>query len=417
MYVVSSCNSIVILVLPSEKGNPGACVSRERAYGREVRAADGNTGLLKYWGWEPASARQGGFASGSTRGAPRALRTHVKAALTRVDVTTQLTERGGPDGAYERARGLRDLGRQPRGSDRLWQAAPPLEGEVSEFVGSAACQSCHEDIYGRWKETLMVNVLQDPKKRPDAILADFVTPHPLVTFTPSEVVFTFGSKWEQRSFTQIGDDYFVFPAQWDVQQKTWRPYFPKADTKWWAAHYPADPMQRPTGALCDGCHAVNYDITTKTVTEWNVGCEKCHGAGGWHVREPVKKTIINPAKLDHVRADDVCIQCHSQGQPRTNPIEGRYFDWPVGYQPGDRLSDVWMLEEHHLGQETFTHWPDGSAHKNRMQGNNYVQSLMYTKGVRCYACHDAHGTEYEADLWRPGNAVCLTCHPEGEPEP
>jgi hypothetical protein len=105
---------------------------------------------------------------------------------------------------------------------------------------------------------------------------------------------------------------------------------------------------------------------TKTVTEWNVGCEKCHGTGGRHGEDPVAKTIVNPATLDHVRADDVYLQCHSQGQPRRNPIEGRYYDWPVGYQPGDRLSDVWNLEEHHLGQETFTHWPDGSARKNRM---------------------------------------------------
>jgi predicted CXXCH cytochrome family protein len=294
----------------------------------------------------------------------------------------------------------------------------PPPGVAPAFVGSDACQSCHQDLYARWKTTLMANVLQDPRRRPEAMLADFATPHPLLTFSPREVVFTYGSKWKQRYFTQIGDDYFVFPAQWDVKNRTWRPYFPKVDTEWWATHYPADPMQRPTGPLCDGCHAVNYDVKTRMVTEWNVGCEKCHGAGGRHVEDPVAKTIVNPAKLDHVRADDVCIQCHSQGQPRTNPIEGRYFDWPVGYQPGDRLSDVWNFEEHHLGKETFQYWPDGSARKNRMQGNDYVQSLMYLKGVRCYACHDAHGTEYEADLWQPGNAVCLTCHqPQLQPGP
>jgi predicted CXXCH cytochrome family protein len=298
------------------------------------------------------------------------------------------------------------------------EEAPPLQGEAPEFVGSLACHSCHEDIYARWEKTLMANVIQDPRQRPEAMLADFTTPHPLLTFTPEQVVFTYGSKWKQRYFGHNGDDYFVFPAQWDVQHGTWRPYFPKVDTEWWAAHYPADPMQRPTGPLCDGCHAVNYNVKTKTVTEWNIGCEKCHGAGSWHVKDPVKETIINPARLDHERADDVCIQCHSQGQPRINPIEGRYFDWPVGYQPGDRLIDFWTFEEHHLGKETFQHWPDGSAHKNRMQGNDYVQSLMYLKGVRCYACHDAHGTEHPADLRLPGNAGCLTCHrPQLQPGP
>jgi predicted CXXCH cytochrome family protein len=256
----------------------------------------------------------------------------------------------------------------------------------------------------------MANVVRDPKQHPEAVLGDFSQPHPLVTFRKEDVAFTYGSKWKQRYFTKIGDDYFVFPAQWDVQNMTWRPYSPRAGTEWWTDFYPAEQMQRPAGPLCDGCHSVNYDVRTKTVTEWNVGCERCHGAGSVHARDERANSIVNPARLDPVRADDVCIQCHSQGQPIKNPIEGRYFDWPVGYQPGGNLSDLWRLEEHHLGEETFTHWPEGTAHKNRMQGNDYVQSQMYLKGVRCFDCHDAHGTEHEADLRLPGNAVCVQCH-------
>lgn len=294
---------------------------------------------------------------------------------------------------------------------------PPPEA-VKTFVGSAACESCHQDIYSRWQGTLMANVLRDPKTSPDAILGDFSTPHPLVTFRPEDVAFTYGTKWKQRYLTRIDDDYFVFPAQWDVQNRTWRRYYVEPGTDWWAEHYPADQMQRPTSALCDGCHSVNFDIRTKTVTEWNVGCEKCHGAGSLHVEYPGASTIVNPARLDDVRADDVCIQCHSQGQPRTTPIDGVHYDWPVGYQPGDRLSDVWKLEEHRLGETSFTHWPDGSAHKNRMQGNDYVQSAMSVKGVRCAACHDVHGTPFDADLRLPGDGICLECHdPQLQPGP
>ena len=58
-----------------------------------------------------------------------------------------------------------------------------------------------------------------------------------------------------------------------------------------------------------------------------------------------------------------------------------------------KLADFWKLEEHKLGETTFTHFPDGTAHKNRMQGNDFVQSLMYTRGVTCFTCHDVHGTE------------------------
>jgi predicted CXXCH cytochrome family protein len=65
-----------------------------------------------------------------------------------------------------------------------------------------------------------------------------------------------------------------------------------------------------------------------------------------------------------------------------------------------------------LGETSFTHYPDGTAHKNRMQGNDFVQSLMYTRGVTCFSCHDVHGTPNEALLREPvkNNQMCLACH-------
>ena len=97
--------------------------------------------------------------------------------------------------------------------------------------------------------------------------------------------------------------------------------------------------------------------------------------------------------MDYVQANDTCIQCHSQGRPLANPIEGNYYDWPVGYHVGRNLAEYWQLEEHTLGETTFTHFPDGTAHKNRMQGNDFVQSVMYRRGVTCSTCHDVHGTD------------------------
>jgi hypothetical protein len=110
---------------------------------------------------------------------------------------------------------------------------PPASATGQPFVGSAACESCHRDIYSRWKTTLMANVVRDPKQHPDAIIGDFSQPNPLVTFKKDDVAFTYGSKWKQRYFTKIGDDYFVFPAQWDVQNKVWRAYSPRPGTDWW----------------------------------------------------------------------------------------------------------------------------------------------------------------------------------------
>src|SRR5579872_5063417 len=230
-----------------------------------------------------------------------------------------------------------------------------LSAQTAQYVGSTVCKTCHSATYERWKKTRMANIVLDPKEHPDAIIPDLSKPDPLVTFTKNDIAFTYGSKWKQRYFKKVGDDYYALPAQWDVTHKIWRAYKPAKGTDWWLPYYPDDNMKRPTGPTCDGCHSVNYNIQTKTPTEWNVGCEKCHGPGSAHVDRPSQANIVNPARLDRLRDSDVCIQCHSQGRPLKNPIEGRYYDWPVGYQVGEPLAEYWKLEDHKLGETSFTH--------------------------------------------------------------
>ena len=214
-----------------------------------------------------------------------------------------------------------------------------------QYVGSARCGTCHPAVYQRWQKTRMANVVRDPRTHPDAILPDLTKANPLVTFKKEDIAFVYGSKWKQRYFQKIGDDYYPLGAQWDVTHQTWRPYHVATGTDWWVSFYPAENDKRPTGPTCDGCHSVNYDIRTKTVSEWNVGCEKCHGPGSEHVARPSKTNIVNPARLDFVRANDVCIQCHSQGRPVENPVGGRYYDWPVGFHVGLELktSGGWRI--------------------------------------------------------------------------
>jgi predicted CXXCH cytochrome family protein len=218
-----------------------------------------------------------------------------------------------------------------------------------------------------------------------------------------------------QTFTFLRRAYFPLGAQWDVEHQKWSAYFVRPGTDWWTAFYPEDNMKRPTGPTCDGCHSVNYNVDTNAVTEWNVGCEKCHGPGSEHVRRPSRANIVNAARLNYVDATNTCIQCHSQGRPLTPPTTGKAYDWPVGFEMGKHLDDYWQLEEHKLGETSFTHFPDGTAHKNRMQGNDFVQSVMYRHGVTCNSCHDVHGTENNADLIKPGSQMCLECHGPNSP--
>jgi predicted CXXCH cytochrome family protein len=284
------------------------------------------------------------------------------------------------------------------------------------YVGSQSCKKCHADIYERWQKTPMANVVRDPREHPDAIIPDLST-NDVSKFSKEQVAFVYGSIWKQRYFTKNGDDYFPLPVQWEIVNKKWSKYqVPTSGGDWWAAFYPPDNMHRPTGPLCDGCHSVGYDTHTKQVAEWNVGCERCHGPGSEHIEHPTRGNIFDPAHMDYVAASDTCVQCHSQGQPLSNPIVGKYYDWPVGYQVGLKLADYWKLEDHTLGEpQNFLYFPDGTAHKNRMQGNDFVQSVMYRRGVTCFDCHDVHGTGNYAQLRKPANLLCLECHGPSSP--
>lgn len=296
------------------------------------------------------------------------------------------------------------------------QAQETLTSSSAHYVGSQTCQKCHADIYDHWQKTPMANVVRDPRQYPHAIIPDLATNN-VYKFSKDQVAFVYGSIWKQRYFTKIGDDYFPLPVQWEVVNKKWSKYqVPPSGGDWWAAYYPGDNFHRPTGPLCDGCHSVGYDIRTKQVVEWNVGCERCHGPGSEHVAHPTRSNILDPAHMDYVAASDTCIQCHSQGQPLSNPIEGKYYDWPVGYHVGLKLADYWKLEDHTLGEpQNFLYFPDGTAHKNRMQGNDFVQSVMYRRGITCFDCHDVHGTANYAQLRQPPEQLCLGCHGPSSP--
>jgi len=140
---------------------------------------------------------------------------------------------------------IRDLRQLSAGEKSAQQAT----AASAHYTGSQACEKCHQQIYERWKKTPMANVVRDPREHPEAIIPDLAT-DPIAKFTKDQVALVYGSVWKQRYFTKIGDDYFPEPAQWDVTNRVWRPYFVAKGTDWWEPFYPADNMQRPTGPTC-----------------------------------------------------------------------------------------------------------------------------------------------------------------------
>ncbi len=68
---------------------------------------------------------------------------------------------------------------------------------------------------------------------------------------------------------------------------------------------------------------------------------------------PSRSNMVDPARLDSVQANDTCLQCHSQGRPLHNPIEGKYYDWPLGFMSAKSYKTTGSWKEHELGETTY----------------------------------------------------------------
>jgi hypothetical protein len=157
-----------------------------------------------------------------------------------------------------------------------------LQKHTRHHSGQSAASS------GALRQTLLSchglpgNLTRNPREHPDAIIPDPATNN-VAPFTKDQVALLY-----------VGDDYFPLGAQWEVKNKKWSKYHVADNADWWVPFYGADNSARPTGALCDGCHSVGYDIRTKQVAKWNVGCERCHGPGSEHAAHPTLANVVNP---------------------------------------------------------------------------------------------------------------------------
>ena len=300
------------------------------------------------------------------------------------------------------------------------------------YTGSAACESCHRSITAEWRDSLHTKMMR-PVEQPGAVVADLSHDIAAVPFDPDEAHWAIGGKWEQQFMGHERGTETLLPGAWEVGHERWK-------RKGWDGWRVPEPLRR-----CHGCHTVGLDVETGEFVEPSIGCESCHGPGGWHV------TTLGLGKIHSSGDAQVCGQCHTRG---TDPT--REFFFPVGYRPGAELASTFVELQPSYGQNSSFWWGNGSERKRHQEfaawrRGGHSQSLASLRegydgrygeltddclrchsgdyilggtrkptlteaefGITCSVCHEVHGRLDERRM------DCAECHEGGafyhEPE-
>jgi Cytochrome c554 and c-prime len=167
-------------------------------------------------------------------------------------------------------------------------------------------------------------------------------------------------------------------------------------------------FDRPIVPRCLECHATTFQTAAPPANQYvkdslvlGIGCEKCHGPGAEHVARErsahppaagsAEIAIVNPARLTHERAMDVCALCHAGA--------GEVLTESLSFRPGDELAKYVKVSMPP---------PDApvDVHGNQVQALEH--SKCFTSGkLTCATCHNVHAKQETADAF---SVHCLACH-------
>jgi hypothetical protein len=317
-----------------------------------------------------------------------------------------------------------------------------------EYVGDEACRRCHSTIYTQFKQTGMGRSVSIPSAED---LRELAKPIKLINeklnqtysiyardgkiiheesesdgkgrsvFSESyEIAYTVGVGDVGKSYLVAkGDSLFVSPISYYTRIQGWD-LSPGYDEGLFRG------FTRRVVDLCVDCHTGWPQLVAGSHSRFQqpplrfltVGCERCHGPGAIHVQqrsqdaafgEPfqgsIDLSIVNPRKLRSQIRDDVCGQCHLNGDARVLQPGKTYLD----FRPGTALGNV---------QDIF-------SVPQAIKGNHFVALDQFeeVKMSRCWvasdgrmgciSCHDPHVQlrgDQAVDFFR---SRCLNCHETG----
>ncbi len=302
------------------------------------------------------------------------------------------------------------------------------------FVGDESCQSCHEKEWNDWQGSHHDYAMAEASE--EMVRGDFsdVTfeykddtyrfyrenekymveaPGPDGKSETYEVVYTFGWEPLQQYLVNFGKGkYQVLHASWDTEQKRWFMQYAGEliePGEW--MHWTKQSMNWNT--MCAECHSTNlkqnYIAEADSFhTSWdviNVSCEACHGPGGEHVEfmntegadlatpERIREDLDLPLYVSQLEEINTCAPCHSLREKLTDE-----------YVHGDEYLDHYDPSLPHPPE----YFANGQIRDEVYVYGSFLQSKMYTLGIKCTNCHDPHTLRIKEPI--TDNKLCMNCH-------
>ena len=194
----------------------------------------------------------------------------------------------------------------------------------------------------------------------------------------------------------------VLRVTWDVIEKKWYHQYKDQVIE------PQDWLHWTNGAqnwnaMCAECHSTNLkknysieeDSFNTTYSSINVSCESCHGPAEKHLTWAENNTEgKDPSLLTGLEQKDqlnLCASCHARRVKLTENLV-----------PGTKFEDHYMVQN----LTTNYYHGDGQIEEEDYVYGSFMQSKMFSEGVKCNDCHNAHSLELKFE----GNKLCLQCH-------
>lgn len=270
------------------------------------------------------------------------------------------------------------------------------------FIGSQMCRSCHAGIYDAYAQTAMAK----SSGRVESLApAEFSAAGHRYRIANNRLFFDggsaamdyfIGSSAAGRSYVRAHEGHlFELPVTWYQQKRKWdaSPGYEKEAT----IH-----LTRAVEPSCLQCHSSRVRPVLGTQNRFGeppflengVSCERCHGPGSEHVKDPGAAKMVNPAKLEPERRDAVCSQCHLTGEARIEKAGRKIAD----YKAGELLSDYASYFVLKLGRRDLK----VTSHVEKLAGS--ACKIASADVLWCGSCHEPHTNADHSQQ------ACLGCH-------